>query len=315
MDNIKIFSGNSNVALAASIVQHLGLGLGDVSIGRFSDGEIVVEVNENVRGKDIFIIQSTSQPANDNLMELMIMADALRRSSAASITAIVPYFGYARADRRVRSARVAITAKVVADMLSSVGINRCVTVDLHAEQIQGFFSMPVDNLYASPIIIDDIAENSKLDDYVVVAPDMGGVVRARAVAKRLNKDFALVDKRRFRHNQVEVMNVIGDIADKTCVIVDDMVDTAGTLCQAAQILKDNGAKKVVAYCTHPVLSGNAADKVVESYLDELVITDTIAIGEDVFKTGKIRQINLGGLIAEAINRLIRRESISSMFIN
>ncbi|MBT4804456.1 MAG: ribose-phosphate pyrophosphokinase [Legionellales bacterium] len=315
MDNIKIFSGNSNVALATSIVNYLGLSLGQVDIGRFSDGEIRVEIKENVRGKDIFVIQSTSSPCNDNLMELMILADALRRASAASITVVMPYFGYARADRRVRSARVAITAKVVADMLSSVGVSRCVTVDLHAEQIQGFFSMPVDNIYATPIMRDDIQNNEKLRDSIIVAPDIGGVVRARAIAKRLDKDFAIIDKRRFRHNQVEVLNIIGDVSGKDCIIVDDMVDTAGTLCQAAEILKNNGASSVIAYCTHPVLSGGAGQTVLDSKLDELVVTDTIACSEEVLSISKIRQLKLGSLIAETINRLISNKSISSMFID
>ena len=281
MDNIKIFSGNSNIALSSSIVNYLGLTLGKVALGRYSDGEIMAEIEENVRGKDVFIIQSTSAPCNDNLMEIMILADALRRASAACITVVMPYFGYARADRRVRSARVAITAKVVADMLSSVGIRRCVTVDLHSDQIQGFFSLPVDNIYASPVIIDDIKNRSQIEDFVVVAPDLGGVVRARAVAKRLNKDFAIVDKRRFRHNKVEVTNIIGDITNKNCVIVDDLVDTAGTLCQAAAILKEKGAKKVFAYCTHPVLSGDANKVILNSLLDELVVTDTIDCSNDI----------------------------------
>jgi ribose-phosphate pyrophosphokinase len=314
VDNIKIFSGNSNVALAASIVDYLGLNLGLVDIGRFSDGEIRVEIKENVRGKDIFVIQSTSSPCNDNLMELMILADALRRASAASITVVMPYFGYARADRRVRSARVAITAKVVADMLSSVGVSRCVTVDLHAEQIQGFFSMPVDNIYATPVMRDDIEKNIKLRDAIIVAPDIGGVVRARAIAKQLDKDFAIIDKRRFRHNQVEVINIIGDVSGKDCIIVDDMVDTAGTLCRAAEILKDNGASSVIAYCTHPVLSGGAGQTVLDSKLDELIVTDTIACSKEVLSISKIRQLKLGDLIAETINRLISKESISSMFI-
>lgn len=314
MENITIFSGNANPALAASIVKHLGLSLGAVDIGRFSDGEIVVEIQENVRGKDVFVIQSTSAPCNDNLMELMVMVDALRRASAGSITVIMPYFGYARADRRVRSARVAITAKVVADMLSSVGVGRCVTVDLHAEQIQGFFSMPVDNIYASPVLIEDIIQHQALSNMVVVAPDIGGVVRARALAKRLEKEVAVVDKRRFQHNQIEVLNIIGDVADKDCVIIDDMVDTAGTLCEAADLLKQHGAASVRAYCTHAVLSGNAVSRIVESQLDELVITDSIACGERVSSHEKIRQLELGKLIAEAINRLITKASISAMFI-
>ena len=314
MENITIFSGNANPALAASIVKHLGLTLGAVDIGRFSDGEIVVEIQENVRGKDVFVIQSTSAPCNDNLMELMVMVDALRRASAGSITAIIPYFGYARADRRVRSARVAITAKVVADMLSSVGVGRCVTVDLHAEQIQGFFSMPVDNIYASPVLIDDMMQHQALANTVVVAPDIGGVVRARALAKRIDKEVAVVDKRRFQHNQVEVLNIIGEVADKDCVIIDDMVDTAGTLCEAADLLKHHGAASVRAYCTHAVLSGRALERIEASQLDEVIITDSIACGDRLREIQKIRQLELGKLIAEAINRLITKASISAMFI-
>jgi ribose-phosphate pyrophosphokinase len=315
VDNIKVFSGNSNVTLASSIVKSLGIELGDAAIGTFSDGEIVVEIKENIRGKNVFVIQSTSAPANDNLMELMLLIDALKRASAKSITVVMPYFGYARADRRVRSSRVAISAKIVADMLTTAGICRCITVDLHSEQIQGFFSVPVDNLYSSPVILADIEKNNKLDDYIIVAPDMGSVVRARAIAKRLNKDFAIVDKRRFGHNKVEVINVIGDILGKNCLIIDDMVDTAGTLCQAAAILKDNGAKSVNAYCTHPVLSGDAISNLVSSEIDELVITDTISCSPDVLALANVRQVKIGGLIAEAIRRLIKKESISSMFID
>lgn len=315
MSDIKIFSGNASIELAKSIANHLGIELGKVDIGRFSDGEINVELKENVRGKHAFIIQSTAAPCNDNLMELMILSDALRRSSVASLTLVMPYFGYARQDRRVRSARVAITAKVVADMLSSVGIGRCVMVDLHAEQIQGFFSMPVDNIYASPIILSDIIAQKNLANIIVVSPDIGGVVRARAIAKRLGVDFAIVDKRRSQQNKVEVLNIIGDVAGKECILIDDMVDTAGTICKAAEILKNNGAISVSSYCTHPVLSGEAVARINSSELDELVITDTIACNKQVLSSGKIRQLRLGKIIAETINRLIHKESISSLFID
>ena len=315
MSDIKIFSGNASIELAKSIANHLGIELGKVDIGRFSDGEINVELKENVRGKHAFIIQSTAAPCNDNLMELMILSDALRRSSVASLTLVMPYFGYARQDRRVRSARVAITAKVVADMLSSVGIGRFVMVDLHAEQIQGFFSMPVDNIYASPIILSDIIAQKNLANIIVVSPDIGGVVRARAIAKRLGVDFAIVDKRRSQQNKVEVLNIIGDVAGKECILIDDMVDTAGTICKAAEILKNNGAISVSSYCTHPVLSGEAVARINSSELDELVITDTIACNKQVLSSGKIRQLRLGKIIAETINRLIHKESISSLFID
>ncbi len=308
-----IFTGNANPPLAQAIAKHLDVHLGKANVGRFSDGEIQVEILENVRGQNVYIVQPTCSPANDHLMELVVMADALRRASAKSITAVVPYFGYARQDRRVRSARVPITAKVVADMLASVGVSRLVTVDLHADQIQGFFSMPVDNVYASPALLADLHANGK-EDRIVVSPDVGGVVRARAIAKRLDDaDLAIIDKRRQRANESQVMNIIGDVSGKSCIIVDDMVDTAGTLCKAAQALKDNGAKKVIAYCTHPVLSGPAVDNISQSVLDELVVTDTIMLSDAASGCNKIRQISLVELLAESIRRIYGAESLSSLF--
>ena len=274
MSKLVVFTGNANPELAQAMVKHLNLPIGNADVGTFSDGEVAVEIQENVRGKDVFIVQSTCNPTNNNLMELLVMADALRRSSAGRITAVVPYFGYARQDRRVRSARVAISAKVVADMISAVGINRVLTVDLHAEQIQGFFSIPVDNVYGSPVLTDDIVRQN-YENLTVVSPDIGGVVRARAVAKQLNVDLAIIDKRRPQANEAQVMHIIGEVKDRTCLIVDDMVDTAGTLCKAAAALKEHGAAKVIAYCTHPVLSGNAASNIANSPLDSLVVTDTI----------------------------------------
>jgi len=308
-----LFSGNANPLLAQKIADNLKINLGKAIVGRFSDGEIMVEIMENVRGKDVFILQSTCSPSNDNLMELMIMADALRRASATRITAVVPYFGYARQDRRVRSARVPITAKVVADMLASVGINRLLTVDLHADQIQGFFYMPVDNVYATPVMLEDInTQNS--DKLMVVSPDVGGVVRARATAKLLNDaDLAIIDKRRQGPNQAQVMHIIGDVQGRDCLLIDDIVDTAGTLCLAAQALKDNGAATVRAYCTHPVLSGPALDNIHNSVLNELVVTDTIPLSEQAQKSSKIRQLTLSSMLAEAIYRVSESESISSMF--
>ena len=313
MANMMLFSGNANPLLAQKIADNLKINLGKAIVGRFSDGEIMVEIMENVRGKDVFILQSTCSPSNDNLMELMIMADALRRASATRITAVVPYFGYARQDRRVRSARVPITAKVVADMLASVGINRLLTVDLHADQIQGFFYMPVDNVYATPVMLEDInTQNS--DKLMVVSPDVGGVVRARATAKLLNDaDLAIIDKRRQGPNQAQVMHIIGDVQGRDCLLIDDIVDTAGTLCLAAQALKDNGAATVRAYCTHPVLSGPALDNIHNSVLNELVVTDTIPLSEQAQKSSKIRQLTLSSMLAEAIYRVSESESISSMF--
>jgi ribose-phosphate pyrophosphokinase len=288
--------------------------LGHASISKFSDGEISVELNENVRGKDVFIIQPTCAPTNDSIMELLLMADALHRASANRITAVIPYFGYARQDRRVRSARVAISAKVVADMISGVGVNRVLTVDLHAEQIQGFFSIPVDNVYGSPVLTDDI-ERQRYKNLIVVSPDVGGVVRARAVAKQLNKDLAIIDKRRPTANEAQIMHIIGDVEGRSCLIVDDMVDTAGTLCKAADALKENGAKKVVAYCTHPVLSGTAIENIEGSNLDALVVTDTIPLGEEAKHCSRIRQLSMAKLLGESIRRVSNEESISAMFDN
>ena len=308
-----VFTGNSNPDLATKVASRLYLELGSAKVGKFSDGEITVELNENVRGKDVFVLQSTCEPTNDNLMELLLTIDALRRASAGRITAVVPYFGYARQDRRVRSSRVPISAKVVADMMVSVGVDRVLTVDLHAEQIQGFFTCPVDNVYASPILNDDIVA-SKYKDVVVVSPDIGGVVRARAIAKQLDDaDLAIIDKRRPRANESEVMNLIGDVEGRTAIMVDDMVDTAGTLCSAANALKERGAKKVVAYCTHAVLSGKALDNVRNSQLDELVVTDTIPLSAEARSISKIRQLTLADLLAESIRRVSNEESISALF--
>ncbi|MCG6952550.1 MAG: ribose-phosphate pyrophosphokinase [Betaproteobacteria bacterium] len=307
-----VFTGNANARLAQDVVKHLNIGLGRAIVGRFSDGEVLIELLENVRGKDVFILQSTCAPTNDNLMELLVMVDALKRSSAARVTAAIPYFGYARQDRRPRSARVAISAKVVANMLTSVGIARVLTMDLHADQIQGFFDIPVDNIYAAPVLLGDVWKQG-YDDLIVVSPDVGGVVRARALAKRLESDLAIIDKRRPKANVAEVMNVIGDVEGRTCVIMDDMVDTAGTLCKAAQVLKEEGATRVVAYCTHPVLSGGAVERISASDLDELVVTDTIPLSEDGQSCGKIRQLSVAGLLAETILRIFTEESVSSLF--
>ncbi len=315
MSDMMIFSGNATPQLARDIAKYLGISLSDVTLERFSDGEINVQINENVRGQDVFIVQSTCTPANENLMELIIMADALRRASAARITAVVPYFGYARQDRRVRSARVAISAKVVADMLAIVGINRVLTVDLHADQIQGFFDFPVDNVYGTPIMLHDINKKEMVDP-IVVSPDVGGVIRARAVAKRLHDiDLAIIDKRRPGPNKAEVMNIIGNVEGKTCIIVDDIVDTAGTLCTAAGALKSQGAKEVLAYCTHPVLSGRAIENISGSELDELVVTDTIPLSEQASACDRIRQISLANMMAEAVRRVNTEESLSSMFLD
>ncbi len=309
---MKIISGNSNRPLAEAISTHINLPLTKASVRRFSDMEVFVEIEENVRGEDVFVIQSTSYPANDNLMELILMVDALRRASAARITAVVPYFGYARQDRRVRSARVPISAKVVADMMVKAGVDRVMTMDLHADQIQGFFDVPVDNVYGSPILLDDI-ERQNYDDLVVVSPDVGGVVRARAIAKQLNADLAIIDKRRPQANQAQVMHIIGEIEGRTCVVVDDMIDTAGTLCKAGEALKDHGAAGVVAYATHPILSGPAVDNITNSVLDEVVVTDTIPLADHARRSGKIRQLSVAGLIAEAIRRVSNEESVSAMF--
>jgi len=312
--NLMVFSGNANPALADAIAKYIGVPLGYASISKFSDGEVSVELNENVRGKDVFVIQPTCAPTNDSIMELLLMADALHRASANRITAVIPYYGYARQDRRVRSARVAISAKVVADMISAVGVNRVLTVDLHAEQIQGFFSIPVDNVYGSPVLTDDI-ERQKYRNLLVVSPDVGGVVRARAVAKQLNVDLAIIDKRRPTANEAQVMHIIGDVKDRCCLIVDDMVDTAGTLCKAAEALKEHGAKNVIAYATHPVLSGPAIENIEGSSLDSLVVTDTIPLSDEAKACTRIRQLSMAKLLAESIRRVSNEESISAMFDN
>jgi ribose-phosphate pyrophosphokinase len=308
-----VFTGNANPKLAAEVVKPLNISMGRATIGRFSDGEVNVEILENVRGKDVFILQSTCQPTNDNLMELLIMVDALKRASAGRITAVIPYFGYARQDRRPRSARVAITAKVVANMLQAAGVQRLLTVDLHADQIQGFFDIPVDNIYAGPILLGDIWKQ-RHEELLVVSPDIGGVVRARALAKHLESDLAIIDKRRPKANVSEVMNIIGEVKGRTCILIDDMVDTAGTLCKAAQALKQQGALKVLAYCTHPVLSGAAISRISESELDELVVTDTIPLNEEARACSRIRQVSIGGLLAETMLRISNEDSVSSLFM-
>ena len=308
-----VFTGNANQALARKVADRLYLVLGNAAVSKFSDGEINVELNENVRGKDVFVLQSTCHPTNDNIIELLLIIDALRRASAARITAVVPYFGYARQDRRVRSARVPISAKVVADTMVGVGVDRVLTVDLHAEQIQGFFTVPVDNVYASSILNADIARCNH-ENLIVVSPDIGGVVRARAIAKQLDDaDLAIIDKRRPRANEAEVMNLIDDVDGRTAILVDDMVDTAGTLCTAANALKERGAVKVVSYCTHAVLSGRALDNIRSSQLDELVVTDTIPLSPEALAVGKIRQLTIADLLAESIRRVSNEESISALF--
>jgi ribose-phosphate pyrophosphokinase len=310
-----VFSGNANPQLAQEIARHLMVPLGRASVSRFSDSECTVELLENVRGRDVFIVQPTCSPANDHLMELLVMTDACRRASAARITAVIPYFGYARQDRRPRAMRVPITAKLVANMIASAGVNRLLTVDLHADQIQGFFDIPVDNVYASPVLLGD-AWKQKHDNLVVVSPDVGGVVRARALAKRLDDaELAIIDKRRPRPNESEVMNIIGEVEGKTCVLIDDLVDTAGTLCHAAEALKASGAKKVVAYITHAVLSGPAIDRISQSQLDELVVTDTIPLRPDARNCKKIRQLSVAGLLAETMRRIRDEESVSSLYID
>jgi ribose-phosphate pyrophosphokinase len=309
---LMLFSGNATPELSKKVSDYLSVPLGNASVGRFSDGEIAVEIVENVRGQDVFVLQSTCAPTNDNLMELVVMCDALRRASASRITAVVPYFGYARQDRRPRSARVPITAKVVADIMVGVGIDRVLTVDLHADQIQGFFDVAVDNIYATPVMLTDIQRNQP-KDAVVVSPDIGGVIRARAMAKQLDSDLAIIDKRRPAANQAEVMNIIGEVSGRTCLIVDDIVDTAGTLCNAAKALKEQGAKAVVAYCTHPVLSGRALDNLKDSALDELVVTDSIPIPSAIMDTGRVRVITIAKLLGEALRRVSNEESISAMF--
>ena len=314
--NLLVFTGNANRPLALAVCRQLGIPLGKALVAQFSDGEAQVEIEENVRGQDVFVIQSTCAPTAENFMELMVLIDALKRASVATVTAVVPYFGYARQDRRPRSARVAITAKVVAKFFSTVGADRVLTVDLHAEQIQGFFDIPVDNVYASPLLLADIWRSHGTDNLIVVSPDVGGVVRARAIAKRLDDaELAIIDKRRPKANVATVMNIIGDVAGKTCVLVDDIVDTAGTLCAAAAALKQNGATKVVAYCTHPVLSGAAIANVSGSTLDELVVTDTIPLSEAARGCAKIRQLSVAELLAETIRRIAFGESVSSLYVD
>ena len=307
-----VFTGNANPALAQEIVSHLGLELGKASVGRFSDGETTVEIQQNVRGREVFVVQSTCAPTNDNLMELLIMVDALKRASAQRITAVIPYFGYARQDRRPRSTRVPISARVVANMLEAVGVNRVLTMDLHADQIQGFFNIPVDNIYASPVLLSDL-QSKNYEDLVVVSPDVGGVVRARALAKQLGCDLAIIDKRRPKANVSEVMHVIGEIDGRNCVIMDDMIDTAGTLVKAAEVLKERGAGKVYAYCTHPVFSGPAIERIKASHLDEVVITNTIPLNESAKGNAKIRQLSTAFLFAETIRRITDGDSVTSLF--
>jgi ribose-phosphate pyrophosphokinase len=313
--SMMVFSGNANKALSEGIVRKLNMRLGMSTVGRFSDGEIFVEIEENVRGRDVFVIQPTCSPADQNLMELLVMIDALRRASASRITAVIPYYGYARQDRRSRSARVPITAKLVANMIDKAGADRVLTVDLHADQIQGFFDIPVDNVYASPLLLGDVWRQ-KYEDLIVVSPDVGGVVRARALAKRLgDADLAIIDKRRPKPNVSEIMHIIGDVKGRTCVMIDDLVDTAGTLCHAADALKKNGAVRVVAYCTHPVLSGNAASNVTHSVLDELVVTDTIPLSDELLAIDKIRQLSVAEMLAETIRRIAESESVSSLYVD
>jgi ribose-phosphate pyrophosphokinase len=310
-----VFSGNANPELSAEIAGYLNLALGKAAVGRFSDGEVQAEIQENVRGRDVFVVQATSAPTNDHLMELLVMIDALRWASAQRITAVIPYFGYARQDRRPRSARVPITARLVAKMVGIAGAHRVLTVDLHADQIQGFFDIPVDNVYASPILLGDVWRQ-KYPRLIVVSPDVGGVVRARALAKRLDgAELAIIDKRRPRPNEAKVMNIIGDVEGRSCVLIDDLVDTAGTLCQAATALKAHGAALVVAYCTHAVLSGSAVERIERSVLDELVVTNTIRLREDAFACGKIRQLSIGELLAETLRRVAAEESVSSLFMD
>ncbi|HEX7327981.1 MAG TPA: ribose-phosphate pyrophosphokinase [Casimicrobiaceae bacterium] len=311
-ERMRIFTGNANPHLAEAVCRHLNISLGRAVVGRFSDGEVMIELLENVRGRDVFVLQSTCAPTNDNLMEVLVMVDALKRASAARITAAIPYFGYARQDRRPRSARVPITAKVVADMLSTVGIDRVMVMDLHADQIQGFFNVPVDNIYATPILLGDLWKRN-YDNLLVVSPDVGGVVRARAIAKRLDSELAIIDKRRPKANVAEVMNIIGDVDGRNCVIMDDIVDTANTLCKAATALKEHGAKRVYAYCTHPVLSGGAVPRIAESDLDEIVVTDTIPLTEEARGCPKIRQLSCAQLLAETMTRISNEESVSSLF--
>ena len=311
-ESLMVFAGNASAGLAENVVKHLGISLGRASVGKFSDGEIAVELLENVRGRDVFILQSTCAPTNDNLMELLTVADALKRASAGRITAAIPYFGYARQDRRTRSVRVPISAKLVANMLATTGINRVLTVDLHADQIQGFFDIPVDNINATPILIHDILQQ-RIENLTVVSPDIGGVVRARAVAKVLNTDLAIIDKRRPKANVAEVMNIIGDVQGRTCLIVDDMIDTANTLCKAASALKERGAERVLAYATHPVFSGEAVNRIASSDIDQVVVTDTIALSDAARNCDRIRQVTIAGLLAETMRRISNEESVSYLF--
>ncbi|MCL1886757.1 MAG: ribose-phosphate pyrophosphokinase [Betaproteobacteria bacterium] len=311
--DLMIFTGNANPALASKVASKLGIPLGKAYVSKFSDGEATIEIKENVRGKEVFVMQSTCSPTNDNLMEIMLMVDALKRASAERITAAIPYFGYARQDRRPRSTRVAISAKVVANMLENVGVDRVLIMDVHADQIQGFFNIPVDNIYASPVLLRDLLKKN-YKDLLVVSPDVGGVVRARALAKQLDCDLSIIDKRRPHANESEVMNVIGEVNNRNCVIMDDMVDTAGTLTTAADVLKDKGAQMVVAYCTHPVLSGPAVERINNSKLDELVVTDTIPLSDAAKQCGKIRQVSCAGLLAETIRRISRGDSVMSLFL-
>jgi ribose-phosphate pyrophosphokinase len=316
LQNLLVFSGNANLPLSKAVCRELGVPLGKALVGKFSDGEVQIEIEENVRRHEIFVIQPTCAPTAEHFMELLAMIDALKRASAGSVTAVVPYFGYARQDRRPRSARMPITAKIAAKMFAAVGTDRVLTVDLHADQIQGFFDIPVDNVYSSPILLADIWRNQGTDNLIVVSPDVGGVVRARAVAKRLDDaELAIIDKRRPRANVATVMNIIGDVEGKTCVLVDDIVDTAGTLCAAAAALKQNGAKRVVAYCTHPVLSGAAINNLNGSALDELVVTDTIPLSSDARACGRIRQLSVAELLAETIRRMAMGESVSTLYVD
>src|SRR3990170_3741118 len=313
LDNVVVFTGNANPALAELVVKHLGLPLGKAVVGRFSDGEVQVEIMEHVRGKDVFVMQSTCAPSNDSLMELLVMIDAVKRSSARRITAVIPYYGYARQDRRPRTARVAITAKLVADMIQVAGAHRVLTMDLHADQIQGFFNIPTDNIYASLVLLGDIWRQ-EIKDLLVVSPDVGGVVRARAMAKHLEADLAIIDKRRPKPNEAKVMHIIGEVEGRACVLMDDLVDTAGTLCEAAGALKEHGAKKVLAYCTHPVLSGSAVERISKSALDELVVTDTIPLKPEAKACRRIRQLSVAELLAESMRRIAEEDSVSELFM-
>ena len=313
LDNMVVFTGNANPALTEAVVRHLGLPLGKAVVDRFSDGEVMVEIMEHVRGKDVFIVQPTCAPSNESVMELLVMLDAVKRSSARRITAVIPYYGYARQDRRPRTARVAITAKLVADMIQIAGAHRVLTMDLHADQIQGFFNIPVDNIYASLVLLGDIWR-SEHKDLLVVSPDVGGVVRARAHAKHLDADLAIIDKRRPRPNEAKVMHIIGEVEGRTCVLIDDLVDTAGTLCEAAAALKEHGARKVLAYCTHPVLSGPAVERIGKSQLDELVVTDTIPLKPEAKSCKRIRQVSVAQILAESMRRLAEDDSVSTLFM-